>query len=282
MTVNFGYDFGVYPVFSSDGGIEGSFKRYSPFPQPKDVYDLVMRGLPKHYPLTQEEIPVSVAEDYLNSAITQIEMELGCNISEVVHTQVEDSIEGWMTHNAGGISLHRWPATAVTMLTIKFPHATTVNPVLALTYPPAWISLKRNKMNLSPGYGQITSTYDNTMYNGVGGSLLFAYGRPSGSYQPNQISVTYKAGFEHDKLPSGVADLIKTWAAYYMALDIWPLLFAAGSVSDQIDGVSQSATNIIPQYLQTRMQSMDKKRMDLAASFKKSFGRTFAFTKFGS
>ena len=248
------------------------------------MYDNVLRGLPKVYPLTGEPIPVSVAEEYLDAAITQIEMELGCNLSECIHYQIEDAIEGWDTNNAGGISLRKWPATSVIQFSIKYPNATTLTPIQTFAVPPTWISLKRNKINLTPGYGQITSTYDNTLYGSASGFLPYglAVRNLNGAYTPNVLEVVYRAGFDHDRLPSSVRALIIAWASYYMALDIWPILFSVGSVSDSLDGVSQSATNIIPQALVARLNSLDLKRKELAASFKKAFGRTFSFTRFGS
>jgi len=105
-------DWNLYPVFAQDMSTEGAFKRFMPMPMPKEVFDYALMGLPKILPLTGERITpeglcdadgnitsdISIA-DYLTSAITELEMDLGCNLSEVVHFHTEDWIEGMDNNN---------------------------------------------------------------------------------------------------------------------------------------------------------------------------------------
>src|SRR5690242_9022694 len=113
MTQDYKYNYHTYPVYAEEMSAEGAFKRFMPFPGPKEVYDFVLMGLPKVFPLTKEPITVAMVEPYLNSAITEIEMELGCNLSEVTHFHSEDYIDGMFTNNYQGMRLQRWPATEI-------------------------------------------------------------------------------------------------------------------------------------------------------------------------
>lgn len=275
MTQDYKYQYQTYPIQSEEMSHEGALKRFSAFPTPKDVYDYALLGLPKYFPLTREPITEKMVEPFLNSAITEIEMELGCNISPVVHFHAEDYLDGQFTNNYSGIRLQRWPATEIIKVSLKYPHSLTQSPYQTYTIPPGWIMLRRNRMNVVASVGSVSVQAggpDAVLT--TGGIFAYISGFARGNYAPGTTEVVYKAGFEHDKLPSSVSDLIKTWAAHRFLADIVPVMFPQSSVSVGIDGVQQSVGFNMLAALQGRLTTMEQKKKELAASLVKSFGRT--------
>src|SRR4051812_20771144 len=111
MSQDYGYQYNTYPVLAEEFSYEGSFKRFTSFPTPQDVYNYALMGLPKYFPLTREPITVDMVTPFLESAIGEIEMKLGCNLSEVTHFHSEDYMDGMSIKNFTGIRLQKWPCT---------------------------------------------------------------------------------------------------------------------------------------------------------------------------
>jgi hypothetical protein len=282
MTQQYKSTYAGYPVFAEEMSFEGAFKRYSAMPTPQDVFNYTLMGIPPYFPLSRQPITPAMAEPFLNSAITEIEMELGANISPVVHYHSEDIIDSMFTANYTGIRLQRWPATEIIKMSLKFPHSNTPTPYQTYDIPYNWLYLRRNKLNVVASIGSVTATTDAQAAVTSGGIFTFITGFNRGAYQPGSIEVVYKAGFESDKLPSNVADLIKTWAAHRWLADLIPVMFPQSSVSVGIDSVSQSVTMPIAQLLTQRLELLEKKKKELAAALVKSFGRTVKMSFIGA
>lgn len=270
---DYGYKYHArYPVRAQL--VEGSFKRYKPIPTPAQVHQYALIGLPKVLPLTQEMITGDFASEYLESAISEIEMETGCVLSESQFSQPEDYIDGMFSTNYMGTQLRKWPATEIKQVILKYPHAHTNNVYQTYTIPPDWIYLEKNKMNIIAAFGAVTVSTSSPSITNAGGIFQYITGFGRGAWQPGTIEVNYVAGFKHDELPASVADLIKTWAAQRYLTDIAPVLFPNNSVNVSVDGVSQSVGYNIQQLLQTRIEQLDKKKNDLKRAFTKAYSRT--------
>lgn len=258
-----------YPVWSREAQFEGSTKRFTSMPTPIDVYNYAMLGLPNIFPLINEQIPMSVAEDALNSAITEIEMSTGMDITPVTHYHKHDLIDGLLTNsNFMGMSLFRWPATKVIKIALKYPNVTALQSYQEYVFPSAWISLVKNKVNVIPSFGSIGIIQGQQGPGFAGISLALGVNQ---AYRPNLIEVVYTAGFENDKMPTAVADFIKTWAAYRMLNDIGPLLFPYSNVSVSIDAVSQSAGFNLTAIIAGKILALDAKRNQLKSAIMTQF-----------
>jgi len=282
MTQSYGTQYHTYPCFSEEMGPEGAFKRFTAFPGPAEVYQMALFGIPKVAPLTGEKITQEMVIPYLESAVTEIEMSLGMSLSPVTHFHSEDRIEGVFESNFMGIRLQSWPATEITAVRLKFPHSNTATPYQTYTIPSNWIYLRKNKMNIVAAIGAVAVSTDNSASVSAGGIFTYISGFGRGAYQPGTIEIVYKAGFEHDKMPSSVADLIKTWAAHRFLTDMLPILFPTSSTNVSIDAVSQGVTYNIPQTLAQRLELMEKKKAELSAALVKQFSRTLKTTYFGA
>lgn len=271
----------TYPILAEEFSFEGSFKRYTSFPTPKDVYDFVMKGIPKKYPLTGEPILPDDVAPYLESAINEIEMSLGCNLSETTHFHSEDWWEGMFTNNLSGIRLQHWPATKIEKYQLKYPHTNTTQPYQTYTVPPKWIFLRFNRLNIVASDGSVQVYTDNA---GLSTSGLFTYitGFNRGIYGPGAIEVVYKAGFEQDKLPTMLADLIKTWAGINFLQDILPMMFPQSSVQVGIDSVSQSVGLVVQQLIGERIKHLKEKKASQSAALQSYYGRQVKMSFIGS
>jgi len=263
-----------YPVYSQQMASEGALKRFRPLPGIKEVFDYALLGLPTHLPMTNQQLTPEIVAPYLESAITEIEMDLDCNISEVTHFFPCDYVDGMFTSNFNGIILNRWPVTQIIQVALKYPHTNTNQIYQKYTIPPAWIYLFKNKLNIVAAFGRINASIESPELASAGGLFSYISGFGRGPYQPGMIEVTYKAGFEHDKLPALVADLVKTWAAINFLADVAPVLFPNQSVNVSIDSISQGVSYSIQQLLQEKLKHMEQKKNDLKRNFKKGFSKT--------
>jgi hypothetical protein len=279
---SYDYNYHTYPIHAEELFTEGAFKRFTTFPTPQDVYNYALMGVPKVFPLTQESIPLDLATNALESAVTEIEMEMGMSLSPVTKKYSEDYVDGAFSNNFMGIKLPGWPATKIIQMQLKFPHTNTPSTYQRYTIPPGWIYLKKNNVNVVAAMGSITVGVDNESLVSAGGIFTYITGFARGAYAPGTIEIVYQCGWDHDKLPSNIADLIKTWAAHRMLPDLIPILAPNSGVSVSIDGVAQSTQYNLAQLLTQRVQMLEQKKKEIMASIVKSFGKTIKFSRVGS
>lgn len=287
---NFGPKHYEYPIMSQDDwstgggvGFEGAQKRFSTFPDPREVLEYTLLGLPKIFPLTGEVITPDHMRPFLDSAINEIEMDMGMDLSPVERDQSFDYIDGMFTANATGLKLEAWPAVKIIEMQLRFPHTQTQAFYQTYSIPPSWIALRRNRINVLAAYGAVSvnNRGEGTTASAAG---VFSYitGFARGAYQPAMISVRYVSGFTPDRLPNIIVDLIKTQAALRFLSDAFAPMFPTNSVSVSIDGVSQSAQSQMNQLLMKRVEMLEKKKEQQKSAVIKTFGRTIKMTFIGA
>jgi hypothetical protein len=271
-TQDYSKPYHTYPLFSSSDGYEGSFKIYDSPPTPKDLINYALKGLPKYYPLTNEPITEGDVTRYLTAANNEIQMDLGADIYETIHWQSTDFVDGMFGSNFTGIKLTKWPATKIIAVRFKFAHTQTNTPIQSYLIPAAWVMLRRNKVNIVPSYGgMIVQTSADTNAAGV---FQYMTGFARGAWHPGIIEVQYASGFDNDRFPALLKDLILTVAAIRLLTDLSPKLFPYSSSSVSLDGISQSASLPGPMFLMKTLELLQQKRDQLTATFNKYFGRT--------
>jgi hypothetical protein len=271
---HYGAQMHLYPVYSADYGFEGAVKRYTPLPFPEDVYKYALMGLPKKFPLTGEPIPMDVATDALNSAITEIEMQAGIDLTPTEHWQSFDYISDSFSSNYSGFILERWPSIKVIDMKLAFPHTEIDPPVQTYDLPAAWISHRRNRVNVVASFGAVVTSTNVTNLVNAGGLFTFLSGFSTGPYRPAMVRIQYVAGFPEDKVPTIVSDWVKSFAAWRLLQDIIPVLFPVTGTAVGIDGVSQSAQIALFQAFTQRIAMLEKKCHDQKVAVNKLFGRT--------
>lgn len=266
MAQDYGQIYYTYPILSAQGSFEGAQKRFKSMPTPADVYARALSGLPKIFPMTNELITPEYATEFLESAMSDIEMETSLNLTPVDEFQPFDFIDGLVTANYTGLKLSRYPATKVIAISWKLPHAVTATPYTTYSVPPSWVSLVRNNVNIVASYGSVAVMNDNSNVNLYGG--LFGIGNiGNGAWRPAAIEVQYTAGFPNDQLPVTVWEMIVVLAAKQMLENILAPLFPTNSVSVSIDAVAQSASIPIAQLLGAKIDYLqaqyDKKKANI-------------------
>jgi hypothetical protein len=299
-TASYGKQYHTYPVFTSEDGLsfEGAQKRFRSMPTPEEVFRFSLLGLPKTLTLTNEVLIPEDCSIFLENAITEIEMSTSMNITPVDHYQSTDFVDGMFESNFLGTKLDRWPATKINSLQLKYPHTQTVstppgtqapNPEPGVnrayqtyTIPSGWIALRRNRFNVVAAFGAVTVNTDNSAIAQAGGIFSYITGFGRGAYQPAMIECWYTAGFEPDKLPNSVHDLIVTLASIRFLEQIFPTLVPYQSVTVSIDGVSQSANINLPQLIMKRIEMLKEQYERKLIAINKVFGKTLKMAFIGS
>jgi hypothetical protein len=199
---------------------------------------------------------------------------MNMDLTPTEHFQSFDYIDGCFENNWSGFKLQQWPATSIIQMRLKFPHTQTNNTFQTYTIPPVWIALRRNRINVAAADGAVSIQANSSSNATSAGIFSYITGFTRGIYQPAMVEVQYQAGWANDQLPSNVADLVKTWAAWRALPDFFAPLFPVAGTSVGIDSVSQSANTPMAQMLQARIQLLDTKVQQLRNSITGGLGRT--------
>jgi hypothetical protein len=261
-----------YPVLARDEfGVEGAQKRYVPFPTVESFRKIACFGLeklaPEMYPLLTDDF----LETYLTSAITELEMANAVSFTPTEFFQSFDWSDDWLS-NYSPLRLTKWPAFSVLEMKMKAAHSQTTSPIIEWTFPPQWVALRSNKVNLLADMGVIR-----TSYRGGDGVAYSPTIQGYTNHRPAAIEVRYKAGFQNGMMPAVVADWIHTVASIRLLSDVTPILFPHSSSSVTIDGVTQSASLPGPQFLALRIQMLEKKQKTIQSAIKGHFGTNIIF-----
>ena len=127
-------------------------------------------------------------------------------------------------------------------------------------------------IQLVPAFGTALSGFTASAILGVQYQALRMLGQ--GRF-PSAVRVSYTCGFETDKIPYAIAELIELGAALN-AISLISMSFQPqNSVSIGIDGVSQSTSNAGPGYFQQRMSELqaayDKQLISVKAAYQRGF-----------
>lgn len=229
--------------------IDSGFVRFRRYPTPQDVFDIGLIGFPKVFPLTGERVTPEFVATHLSSAIADVEM-TGLIINPVIRSKQEDYHDGMFMQRYFPVLVDFFPVLDVESVILTFPHSTTDTPMMTYTIPKTWISWDRNKINIIASTGLLAPQMTGSIYN----APLAIW--TNNSYRPNSFTVTWKAGFESEKLPYNVWKLLVDMATYTILTDIGPLMFPLGSMSVGIDNVSQSSQSPGPTILMQRLKTL--------------------------
>jgi len=253
--------------------IDSGFLRFRHYPTPEDVINIGLIGFPKEFPLTGERITKEYVSMHLAAAIANVEMS-GLIINPIISSKQEDYHDGMFHQKYFPVMVDKFPVLDVESIILIFPHSTTDQPMLTFTIPKTWISWDRNKVNVIASTGLLAPQMTGSTYN----APLAIW--TNNSYRPNSFTVTWKAGFEQDKLPYNLWKLLVDMAAYSILNDIGPLMFPLGSMSVSIDNVSQGSQSpgptLLLQRLKTLKEQIDKTYNTIMAYYGQTMNISFA------
>ena len=249
--------------------IDSGFLRFKRYPTPDDIFKIGLIGFPKIFPLTGEEISSEYVSNHLAAAIANVEMS-GLIINPIIASKQEDYHDGMFIQKYFPVLVDKFPVVAVESVILMYPHSTMNNSdaMMAFTIPKKWISWDRNKINIIASTGMLSPQMSGTGYNAP--MAMWA----TNSYRPNAFTVTWKAGFEPDKLPYNVWKMLVDMATYTILSDIGPMMFPLGSMSVSIDNVGQSSQSPGPSILVQRLKVLQENINKTYATILAYYGQT--------
>ena len=209
-------------------------------------------------------IPDEVITHHILSAISFIEHTLNTTITPTDYIENQDfraqDYSSWCILN-----LQHTPIIEVTKISVKFIKSSTT-----VDYPTDWYRVMNlaGQVMLTPTAGTLGS-----WSLGMGGVMLLPTGFLSRNDFPQLFEITYKAGFEQDKVPFIINSLVARWACLNILAILGNVIIAPGvaGYSIGLDGVSQSVSKLPNPYMVLAQQHMDafNAELQIAKSFYK-------------
>ena len=127
-------------------------------------------------------------------------------------------------------------------------------------------------MQLVPAFGTSLSGFLLSAFSGTQFHALRAIGLHD---FPGGVRVKYTAGFEKDKIPAAMVELIENMAAFKLLTFLGPLIFPHTSVGVSMDGVSQSVGTPGPNFLSNRIKDLgdiiEKQKVAIKGYYQRAF-----------
>lgn len=268
---------GIFPVWALDGeDTTGKFERYLPLPTAADMKQRSLFGIPLKSQLTGQTVEDSTISYYISAAISQIEHELDLYITPITFNEKHDYNRRDFSWTYNYLKLNHPNIIAVEKLELTFSNNQEQG---LIVYPNEFVHVmpQEGVIQLVPAFGTSMSGFQVSAFSGAQYGALMALG--SGSF-PGGVRVQYTCGFEKDKIPAALVDLIEVMAAYKLLSSVGPLLFPYNSIGISIDGTSQSVSSPGPQFLAQRLKDLDGIIERSKSAVKSYYQRSFQLDSF--
>jgi hypothetical protein len=245
-----------FPAFEIEQQ-EGS-NRYLAIPTPASMKTTVLFGLPLRSFLTNEEVPDSAIQHYIDEAVSEIEHTLDLYITPVTFRERHDYSGQLQWWSWGYMKVSHGPILDVSKFQLTFNNGNGQPgsfPLVDIPLEYIHTQPQEQTLQLVPAMGVTVSGFVASIYSGF---AYHAMGSGGITTWPGAILVEYRAGFENGKVPALLVGLIENMAAYKMLSVMGPILFPHNSTSISIDGTSQSVGTLGPGFLQNRLSDLDK------------------------
>jgi hypothetical protein len=245
---------GQFPVWSKDGeDSTGKFERYGGIPSSTQMKQRALFGIPLKSTLTGEEVSDDMIKHYIDAAVSELEHDLDLYITPVTFEEKHDYKKHEFTWNFNYLKLNHSNVIDIQSVELTFSNAATQGFV---QFPLEHVHLMHQEgvMQLVPAFGTSLSGFLLSAFSGTQFHALRAIGL---SEFPGGVRIKYRAGFEEDKIPMAVIDLIENMAAYKLLTFVGPLIFPYNSVGISIDGTSQSVGTPGSAFLSQRIKDLE-------------------------
>ena len=246
---------GIYPVWAPDGeDTTGKFERYKPLPTFTTLKTRALFGVPLTSALTGETIANETLTHYIDTAISELEHELDLYITPVTFEEKHDYSKHEFTWSYNYLKLNH--SNVISVEEVELTFSNTEDPIGFIQFPLEHVHVQPQEgvIQLVPAFGTSLSGFLLSAFSGTQFHALRAIGLQN---FPGGVRVRYTSGFEKDKVPSAVVELIENMAAYKLLTFIGPLIFPHNSVGVSMDGVSQSVGTAGPQFLANRIKDLE-------------------------
>lgn len=251
-----------FPPRADPNGEEPGFKRLESLITVQELKDTYLFGLPLQSVLTRQKMKDEAIQSFITRAVSRVEHEAKINISPVKINEFHDynlfDYQKW-----DFVQLNNWPILQVESFRGQYPFTNQF-----IEFPTDWISCynESGQIQLVPkngSFSQFLISRDASLLPLIlGGRMRW----------PQLWEITYVAGFELDKIPGIINELVGTYAAIEVLRLLNRVLFL-GSHSLGIDGVSQSVSLPSPGWLAAEIKSMEDKAKELLDKIKRFYNK---------
>lgn len=245
-----------------------SARRYSALPTPASLRANQLFGIPLKSFLTGETVSDDTLQTYIDSSISEIEHVLDLYITPVTFEERHDYNRELQFWSFGYLKVDHGPIINVEKFQLTFNNGNPqVPPLVDIPLEFIHTQPQEQTVQLVPTMGMTVAGLIVSIYSGLG---FHAFNSQVISTWPGCVIIRYTAGFEKDKVPALITDLIANMAAFKFLSSLGPILFPHNSVSIGIDGTSQSVGTLGPAYLQQRLSELSgmiDKQMDAAKGY---------------
>lgn len=245
-----------FPVRAKEE-LQPSVDRFSPLPTVQDIKDRYLFGIPLVSSLTGETLSDSAIDFYVKAAISELEHILDIYITPVVFREKHDYDRHDFTWSYNFMKLDHSPILNVSKLELSFTNDQELPGFVNFPLEHVHVMSQEGTIQLVPAFGTSLSGFLLSAFSGTQFHALRATGMNS---FPGGIRVEYTAGFEQDKIPAAIAQLIGLMAGLSILSILGPILFPNTSISIGIDGASQSTGTFGPKHFNDRIDQMTKER----------------------
>lgn len=245
---------GNFPLWARDGqDTTGKFNRYGAIPTATSMRSKALFGIPLKSELTGAEVTDDMITSYIDGAISELEHELDLYITPVTFNEKHDYSKSNFTWNYNYLKLKHPNVISIESVELSFSNGSEQGFV---QFPLEHVHLEHQEgvMQLVPAFGTSLSGFLLSAFSGTQFHALRATGL---NEFPGGVRIQYTAGFEEDKVPKAVLDLIENMAAYKLLTFVGPLIFPYNSVGISIDGTSQSVSTPGPAFLTQRIKDLE-------------------------
>lgn len=264
---------GIFPIWAKDGeDITNKFSRYNPLPSAADLKKRALFGIPLKSALTGEEIDDDTIKHYIDAAISELEHELDLYITPVTFEEKHDYRRHEFTWNYNYLKLNHPNVICIERVQLTFSNDDEELGFVDFPLEHVHVMPQEGVMQLVPAFGTSLSGFLLSAFSGTQFHALRAMGLND---FPGGVRVKYTAGFEEDKVPSAIVELIENMAALKLLTFLGPLIFPHTSVGVSMDGVSQSVGTPGPNFLTNRIKDLNDIIEKQKTAIKGYYQRTF-------
>jgi hypothetical protein len=263
----------VYPDRAVDAQ---TYTRLEPLLSPSELRNRVLFGIPLVSdimdPITKKRQVMGddLLRDLIVGAVNQLEADSGINLLPVQRMEGQpfdrNTFQQW-----GYLKTRHAPILSVDKIQVK------PNDGLGLyTLPLEWLSSANfinGQINIIPIMPVGSSNFSLTP-SGQGAGAAFLALLNQMAWIPQFWEVTYTTGFPDGAVPRIVNELV----GCYAAKEVLSMLAATSTTSSRslgMDGLSQSVSTPGPQRYDTRIQSLEEKRLRLLGKLRALYGKKF-------
>lgn len=241
--------------------------RYTSIPTAVDVKTHLF-GLPLQSSLTGETLSDAVIEKKIKASVSWLEHELDLYITPVSFEERHDwNLQHWSA-NFGMIKVSHSNVISIEAVEFKFTNDPSFsgNGTLAIPNEMIYFEPKDGMIRIVPASN---ATFSGWLYSVMGGYMLGVISMKGRI--PGVIWVRYTVGFEQDKIPALISDIVEVQAALEILSMLSTILFPYASHSVSQDGLSHSTGSPGPQYLAGRIQQLQQRLDTLMEAARKAY-----------